>query len=84
MLPLMFIFSVISHEHGHVLGGKIVGVNELKAFIYPSYETYPNLGEEYFYEWPKGTIAFTKFQPTSMKTTTPTDFQDNIMKSIFS
>jgi hypothetical protein len=62
-IPIIFIFSVLIHEYGHVLGAKIVGADNLNVYVWPGYELTPKFGEAYNGKWPKGAIGFGVFLP---------------------
>ncbi|WP_206486549.1 site-2 protease family protein [Thalassotalea sp. G2M2-11] len=62
-IPIIFIFSVLIHEYGHVLGAKFVGVNNLNIYVWPGYELSPNFGRPYDGEWPNNAIGFGIFSP---------------------
>jgi len=57
-LPITFMFSVLIHEYGHVLGAKMVGVDNLRVYVWPGYELTPQFGRPFDGSWPKGNIAF--------------------------
>lgn len=62
ILLLFILFTIISHETGHVLAAKMFGFN-LTFYIWPGYEIYPNLGSIYQYDWPDKAIAFSVYAP---------------------
>ncbi|MCJ8271030.1 MAG: hypothetical protein MJK04_16720, partial [Psychrosphaera sp.] len=64
-MPLFILFSVISHEYGHVIGSKIAGVENVVAYVWPGYEIYPSIGSHYEGEWPKDTIGLSRRLPTA-------------------
>lgn len=64
-LPLPLIFSVITHEYGHLLTAKMLGIDSFHVYIWPGIELSPNFGRSFPTDWPEGAIAFTNNYPVS-------------------
>ncbi|WP_340679786.1 site-2 protease family protein [Paraglaciecola sp.] len=62
-LPLTLLFSIISHEFGHVLGARLFGVNNMAIYVWPGYEVYPKFAKRVAENWPNEVIAYSRIVP---------------------
>ncbi len=65
-MAIFIYISIAIHEMGHVVGGKLISVDNLAAYIWPGIELYPDLGSVYEDVWPNNEIAFTQHIPPSI------------------
>jgi hypothetical protein len=59
IIPLYFVTMVLVHEAGHAVAASCLMPGDVRIYVWPGYELYPDPGRRFSEAWPEKTPAFT-------------------------
>jgi hypothetical protein len=63
IFPLYFLTMVVVHELGHALSAAYLVPGEIRLYVWPGYELYPDWGRQFPETWPERSPAMTYVLP---------------------
>jgi hypothetical protein len=63
LVVVALLLSVITHEVGHAIAAEIDGSFDVRLYMWPGIQVYPDFGGERFETWPGTTLALTHITP---------------------